>query len=159
MDSIKTDLLLENKGIMRLVSIPASKTWSIYYFNYEGERHNTHGPAIIHSSGTKMWFVNGKKHRYNGPAFVSSLGEIWYNNDMIHRLTGPAEINYELQIKLYYINNEIYTKTNYNKIMFFVRTACNIFKKKLRKVYTAKLRSLDIFNENMLYPIVSAYII
>lgn len=159
MDSIKTDLLLENKGIMRLVSTPASKSWSIYYFDEEGERHNTHGPAIIHSSGTKLWFVNGKKHRYNGPAFVSSIGEIWYNNDMIHRLTGPAQLNYELQIKLYYINNNMYTKTTYNKIIFFVRVACNIMKNKLRRVYTAKLQALNIFNENMLCQIVSSYII
>ena len=122
-----TNLPLENGGIMRLISTPSTKKWSIYYFDASGERHNEHGPSIIHSSGTKIWFIHGKIHRENGPALMTSLGEIWYYQGMIHRLNGPAIINKENNNQSYYIYDIEYSKKYYNKIMFWLKTACNIF--------------------------------
>lgn len=154
-----TNLLLENGGTMRLVSRPTTKKWSIYYYDVSGERHNDHGPSIIHSSGTKIWFKHGKIHREDGPALMTLLGEIWYYQGMIHRLNGPAEYSREINELCYYIHDKQYTKKHYNKILFWVRTSCNIFKKKLRNKYTRNLEKTDICNEKELYKIISSYII
>ena len=158
-DYITDNLPLENGGAMRLVSRPLSKKWSIYYYDESGDRHNEHGPSIIHSSGTKIWFIHGKIHREDGPALMTSLSEIWYYQGMIHRLNGPAENSKEINELCYYINDKQYSKRNYNKVLFWVRTACNIFKKKLRNKYTRKLEKTDICNEKELYNIISSYII
>jgi hypothetical protein len=154
-----TNLPLENGGTMRLISRPKFKKWSIYYFDVSGERHNEHGPSIINSSGTKIWFIHGKIHREDGPALMASLGEIWYYQGMIHRLNGPAENSREINELCYYIYDKQYTKKHYNKIMFWINTACNIFLKKLRNKYTQKLEETNICNEKGLYKIISSYII
>ena len=144
-EQIYDDLPLENGGIMRLVSRPLTKKWSIYYFDASGERHNEDGPSIIHSSGTKIWFIHGKIHREEGPALITSIGEIWYYQGMIHSLNGPAEYNREINIQCYHINDKQYSKKDYNNILFWVRTACNIFKKKLRNRYNQKLSLTSVF--------------
>lgn len=68
----------------------------------EGERYSFHrldGPAHItkyKGKTFKNWYVNGIKHRINGPAFEEFdennilTREIWYKNDQIHRIGGPA---------------------------------------------------------------------
>lgn len=155
----KDDLLLVNGGIMRLVSRPQLQSWSIHYYDDQMRHHNEHGPAINHNNRTKMWFVNGIRHREDGPAVRSSVGEIWYRNGLIHRIDGPAQTHFENQTKQYYLYGNGYTKREYNKIMFRVNTACNIFKKKLRKTYTHKLQETNICDEKALYSIISSYII
>ena len=133
----KTNLPLENGGTMRLVSRLTDNKWSIYYFDASGERHNDHGPSIIHSSGTKIWYYHG----------------------MIHRLNGPAENSREINELCYYIQDKQYTKKHYNNIMFWCKTACNIFLKKLRNKYIQKLKETNICNERELYKIIASYII
>lgn len=159
MNDYKTDLPLENGGVMRLVSRPHTKSWSIYYFDASGERHNLYGPAINHNNRTKMWFIHGKRHRVNAPAFITCIGEIWYYDGMIHRLTGPAQINKETNTISYFINDKEYSKNRYNIIMFWVKTSCNIFKKKLRTKYTKYFQEINFSNEKALYNIISSYII
>jgi len=154
-----TNLPLENGGTMRLISRQLSKKWSIYYYDASGERHNEHGPSIIHSSGTKIWFIHGKIHREDGPALMTNRGEIWFYQGMIHRLNGPAENSREINQLCYYIHDKQYTKKHYNKIIFWCKTACNIFKKKLRNKYTRKLEESNLCNEKELYKIISSYII
>jgi uncharacterized ParB-like nuclease family protein len=39
-----------------------------YYLN--GERHRVDGPAVIHHDGTKVYYLNGKCHRVDGPAII-----------------------------------------------------------------------------------------
>jgi hypothetical protein len=154
-----TNLPLANGGTMRLISRPATKKWSIYYYDSSEERHNDHGPSIIHSSGTKIWFIHGKIHREDGPALMTSRSEIWYYQGMIHRLNGPAEDSKEINELCYYIWDKQYSKKHYNKIIFWCNTACNIFKRKLRNKYIQKLRETNICNEKELYKIITSYII
>ena len=40
----------------------------------DGKRHREDGPAIEYSNGTKQWFVDGKRHRIDGPAIEVSNG-------------------------------------------------------------------------------------
>ena len=51
-------------------------TWFI-----NGDRHRDDGPAIEYLDGTKAWYLNGERHREDGPACVLSTGaKYWYLN-------------------------------------------------------------------------------
>jgi hypothetical protein len=56
-----------------------------------GNRHRVDGPAIEFIDGTKFWYIHGNSHREDGPADEYANGDkIWYLNDKIHRVDGPA---------------------------------------------------------------------
>ncbi len=58
-----------------------------------GERHRVDGPAVIHPDGSEEWFVDGKRHRVGGPATIHPDGtEDWWVNGERHRVDGPALI-------------------------------------------------------------------
>ena len=62
-----------------------------WYLN--GKRHREDGPAIIYPNGYKEWWLNGKYHREDGPAVIYSDGrQDWYLNGKRHREDGPAII-------------------------------------------------------------------
>ena len=43
--------------------------------------HREDGPAYEHPDGSKSWYLNGKRHREDGPAIVWSNGrKKWYLN-------------------------------------------------------------------------------
>ena len=44
------------------------------WFNNDDQHHRIGGPASISSNGMKGWFVNGKPHRLDGPAFEMLSG-------------------------------------------------------------------------------------
>ena len=46
-----------------------------------GKRHREDGPAIEYADGDRYWFLNGKLHREDGPAIEHSNGsrEWWLN--------------------------------------------------------------------------------
>ena len=53
-----------------------TKRW---YLN--GERHREDGPAIEYADGNKYWYLNGKLHRDGGPAVECHNGDKhWYLN-------------------------------------------------------------------------------
>ena len=53
-----------------------TKSW---YLN--GERHREDGPAIEWADGTKLWYLNDKRHREDGPAAECADGtKFWYLN-------------------------------------------------------------------------------
>jgi len=63
-----------------------SKVWYL-----DGQRHREDGPAIELSSGTKAWYLDGKYHREDGPAIERADGrKEWYLNGKLHREDGPA---------------------------------------------------------------------
>jgi hypothetical protein len=77
------------------------KSWFL-----NGKRHREDGPAIEFSDGTKDWLLNGKRHREDGPAReYSSGGASWYLKGKLHREDGPAE---ELSngTKFWYLNGK-----------------------------------------------------
>jgi len=46
-----------------------------------GERHREDGPAIEYADGTKVWYLNGEKHREDGPAVEWADGDKhWFIN-------------------------------------------------------------------------------
>ena len=47
--------------------------------------------CVTNQDGSKEWFLNGKRHREDGPAIEYSNGpKFWYLNDKLHREDGPA---------------------------------------------------------------------
>lgn len=51
----------------------------IWYLN--GERHREDGPAVEYANGDKEWYLNGELHREDGPAAEDANGDkYWYLN-------------------------------------------------------------------------------
>ena len=51
------------------------------YWYLNGNRHREDGPACEYPDGTKDWFLNGKLHREDGPAIEGANGyKEWYLN-------------------------------------------------------------------------------
>ena len=67
--------------------------------------------------GSKYWFLNGKRHREDGPAVEYSNGDkVWYLNGKLHREDGPA-IEYANGDKSWFLDSIQYSKEEYgNKI-------------------------------------------
>jgi hypothetical protein len=79
-----SELPTDFTGIVKYTS--GTKVW---YRN--GKRHRTDGPAIEHFDGTKQWYWNGKQHRTDGPAYEDADDtKVWYLNGQRHRVDGPA---------------------------------------------------------------------
>jgi len=56
----------------------------VWYLN--GERHREDGPALETAAGGKAWYLNGKLHREDGPAIEYANGHcVWYENDIFIR--------------------------------------------------------------------------
>ena len=56
-----------------------------------GNRHRTDGPAWEGADGSKSWFLNGELHRIDGPAIEEADGsKEWCLNGKSHRTDGPA---------------------------------------------------------------------
>ena len=87
-----------------------TKEW---YLN--GKLHREDGPAFEHPDGTKYWYQNGEYHREDGPAVKWADGtKLWYQNDKLHREDGPA-CEYPDGTKLWYLNGKAYTEKKYLK--------------------------------------------
>jgi hypothetical protein len=60
-----------------------------WYVN--GVRHRTDGPAVEWADGDREWWLNGAPHRTDGPAVEWADGtREWYVNGVLHRIDGPA---------------------------------------------------------------------
>jgi hypothetical protein len=82
-----------------------------------GLRHREDGPAIDESNGRKAWFLNGKRHREDGPAIERSNGyKAWWLNGKQHREDGPA-VTYSNGEKYWYLNGEWLSEGEFNRRM------------------------------------------
>ena len=62
--------------------------------------------CITNANGNKEWYLNGVRHREDGPAFEYANGDKeWYLDGKIHREDGPA-IEYTDGDKEWWLNNE-----------------------------------------------------
>ena len=86
-----------------------------WYLN--GKRHREDGPAVEWINGSKWWYLNGKPHREDGPAAEFADGsKEWYRNDRRHREDGPA-IEWADGRKFWYLNGVWMTKENHARAM------------------------------------------
>jgi len=78
--------------------------------NYWSEIPKNYTGIVEYSSGNKSWYLNGRLHRVDGPAFELANGDKeWWLNDKLHRVDGPAMECVDGN-KLYFINGEKVTK-------------------------------------------------
>jgi hypothetical protein len=51
----------------------------------DGQRHRTNGPAVELADGYKSWYLNGQRHRTDGPAIERANGtkEYWVRGAQI----------------------------------------------------------------------------
>jgi len=71
----------------------------------------------VYYNGDKYWYLNGKRHREDGPAIELANGaKEWYLNNKRHREDGPA-IEYADGYKDWYLNGEKLTEAEFNKRM------------------------------------------
>ena len=80
----------------------------IWYLN--GKYHREDGPAVEWADGTKFWYLNDKLHREDGPAVEYADGsKSWFLNGLRHREDGPA-IEYANGDKEWYLNGKALTE-------------------------------------------------
>ena len=86
-----------------------SKIWCL-----NGKFHREDGPAVEFANGRKEWYKNGKCHREDGPAIEYADGtKKWWINGKRHREDGPA-VEYPDGSKLWYINGKQLTEEEFN---------------------------------------------
>ena len=87
------------------------------YWYLNGKRHREDGPAIERASGGKDWYLNGELHREDGPAIEwASGGKDWYLNGKRHREDGPA-IERANGRKSWWLNGRRLTEAEFNQRM------------------------------------------
>jgi len=90
-DKILCDLSLMLKKVIMFQKNPVIDDDGAKHWYLNGLRHREDGPAIEWKDGTKEWYINGLLHREDGPAFIGSNGtKEWYKNGLLHREDGPA---------------------------------------------------------------------
>ena len=63
-----------------------NKIWML-----NGKRHREDGPAVEYADGYKVWYLNDKLHREDGPAYEGVDGtKAWFLHGKCHREDGPA---------------------------------------------------------------------
>jgi hypothetical protein len=71
----------------------------------------------VYTNGNKDWFLNGKRHREDGPAIEYSNGyKAWVLNNELHREDGPA-VEDSNGYKIWYLNDKRLTEAEFNERM------------------------------------------
>ena len=69
----------------------------------------------VYPNGNKAWFLNGLRHRKDGPAIEHLDGyKSWWINGLRHREDGPA-IEYINGVKVWALNGVQYTEEGFQK--------------------------------------------
>ena len=69
--------------------------------------------VTVCDNGDRFWYLNGKFHREDGPAFEYANGDkIWYFNGKLHREDGPA-VEYSDGSKEWYLNGKGLTEEEF----------------------------------------------
>ena len=70
----------------------------------------------VWDNGNKSWYLNGKLHREDGPAYECANGDkSWYLNGKLHREDGPA-IEYANGYKYWYLNDKEVTEEEHKRM-------------------------------------------
>jgi hypothetical protein len=73
-------------------------------------------PAVEYADGGKLWYVDGQRHRLDGPAYEGAWGnKEWYVDDKLHRLDGPA-IEWADGSKAWYVDGKHLSEKAFNTL-------------------------------------------
>ena len=71
------------------------RNYKEWYLN--GKRHREDGPAFEYQDGSKSWWLNGERHREAGPAFEDAAGsKVWWLNG---NCTGKTDLRLNVQME------------------------------------------------------------
>ena len=85
------------------------------YWYLNGRLHREDGPAYECADGDKYWYLNGKYHRDDGPAIEHANGsKKWYLNGQLHREDGPA-IEWTSGSKEWWLNGQELSEEEFNR--------------------------------------------
>jgi hypothetical protein len=85
------------------VDTDGNKIWRL-----NGKYHREDGPAFESEDGYKAWYLHGELHREDGPAFEYANGtKAWYLHGKLHREDGPA-VEYANGTKAWWLNDRQY---------------------------------------------------
>jgi len=80
-----------------------------------GKLHRTDGPAYEGTDGDKLWYFDGKLHREGGPACEYADGDkLWYFDGKCHRTDGPA-IEWADGTKEWYLDGKELTQAQWKR--------------------------------------------
>jgi hypothetical protein len=86
------------------------------------ERPKNFTGIVEDTGGDKYWYLNGKWHRVDGPAFECKDGsKVWYLNGERHRVDGPA-IEWSGGGKYWCLNGEYMSEEEHYKKTAYLRT-------------------------------------
>jgi len=109
-DKAMTILHREDGPAFESVSANGCKLW---YLNDKSHRED--GPAVEYADGSNAWFINGKYHREDRPAVEYANGtKYWYINGQRHHEDGPA-IEYANGSKAWFLNDLPLTEKQFNE--------------------------------------------
>jgi hypothetical protein len=101
------------------VDADGTKLWYV-----DDKRHRTDGPAIERANGTKFWYLNDKLHRTDGPAVEYANGnKFWYVDGKLHRTDGPAYEGANGN-KFWYLNDKKLTQAQWKQAVKPKVTSC-----------------------------------
>lgn len=105
----KNDLLHQEEKLPAIKRNNGSLEWWV-----DGKRHREDGPAVINTYGTLEWWVNGERHREGGPAIINDDEYEWWFNGKKHRNNSdsPAikrKLNGEI-IEEWWVNGVLHRK-------------------------------------------------
>jgi hypothetical protein len=70
----------------------------------------------VQANGDKYWYLNGKRHREDGPSAEYANGEKrWFLKGKLHREDGPA-VEYANGTKLWYLNGKLVTEEEHKNL-------------------------------------------
>jgi len=75
-----------------MTSVPPDAQAPQEWRDGQGRLHREDGPAWVSSSGAEEWRRHGELHRVGGPAMVKEHALIWAVDGRRHRLDGPAVV-------------------------------------------------------------------
>ena len=91
------------------VSDSGDRIWRL-----DGKLHRTDGPAAEYANGDKWWYKNGQIHREGGPATEHANGaRMWCQEGQMHRTDGPALVRAD-GTKEWHLDGKKLTEAEYN---------------------------------------------
>lgn len=76
------------RGKIVVVEPRCRKWYRRKWYDFLGELHRLDGPAVEYTDGGWEWYVNGSKHRADGPAAIrNGRREWWLNGEKVRKFT------------------------------------------------------------------------
>lgn len=111
-------VICEAFGPMRKKTLPDGteriETEGFVAYKKNDEYHRVGGPAFIDKNGkVESWYLNGRRHRIDGPAYTNNGVRHWYLNGVRHRTDGPAITTGKHEE--YWVHGKIFSKEEFDK--------------------------------------------